>query len=79
MHTQFLDLSGILGGPNYRNYANVDLIVDIARRTGVQVRSLFLSPSLYLYVSLFLLLLLLLLPASFSFPISQRGPAGLCI
>eukprot|EP00047_Mylnosiga_fluctuans_P011844 m.23124 g.23124 ORF g.23124 m.23124 type:complete len:2267 (+) comp3852_c0_seq1:80-6880(+) len=24
------------GGPNYRNYANVELIVDIAKRTGVQ-------------------------------------------
>lgn len=45
MADQHVDVPGLLGrvrtydtgGPNYRNYANIDLIVDIARRTGVQV------------------------------------------
>lgn len=45
------------GGPNNNNYANVELIVDIAKRIPVQVLfSIYLSPGFFVVNCCFLLL-----------------------
>lgn len=39
------------GGPNNNNYANVELIVDIAKRIPVQVLfSIYLNPVLFMFI-----------------------------